>query len=93
MTKDTNKNINENKVTAWGTAGLVCGILGLILFLAPYIGLALSILAVIFYAIQKKHNPITRGTTALVLGIIGIVTNSVMLLLMAVVLSTGLVSL
>jgi len=68
------------KKISWGIAGLICGILSLILLFAPYFGLPLAILSVIFYALQKKHQPTGAGTTALILGIIGIVLNVIILI-------------
>ncbi|MCK4670028.1 MAG: hypothetical protein KAT43_02400 [Nanoarchaeota archaeon] len=71
----------ENKPThTWGIAGLVLGIIGLVLVFAPYIGIATSILAVVFYGVQKKHKPTGAATAGLVIGIIGIVLNSLMLI-------------
>ncbi len=70
----------EKKTSAWGIAGLILGILSLLLFLAPYIGIIFAILAVVFYGIQKKHKPTGAATAGLVTGIIGIVLNGVMLL-------------
>jgi len=74
MTKD------QKKTHGWGIAGMILGILSLILFLAPYIGIFLAILAVVFYGVQKKHEPTGLATAGLVTGIIGIVLNSIMLL-------------
>ena len=58
---------------------MVCGIIGLVLFLAPYIGIILSILAVIFSAKQKKIKVTGQSTTGNVLGIVGIVINALIL--------------
>lgn len=70
----------ENKSTnAWGIAGLILGILSLVLFLAPYIGIVLAITAVVFYGIQKKQEITGTATGALVTGIIGIILNGIML--------------
>lgn len=71
----------ENKPThAWGIAGLILGILGLLLFLAPYIGIVLSITAIVFYNIQKKHGVTGAATGGLVTGIIGVIINGIILL-------------
>lgn len=50
------------------------------LFLAPYIGIVLSITAVVFYAVQKKHEATGMATGGLVTGIIGIILNGIMLI-------------
>ncbi len=77
----------ENKPThAWGIAGLALGIAGLILgimglffSLASYIGILLSITAVVFCGIQKKHEPTGAATAGLAIGIIGIILNVVLI--------------
>jgi len=71
------KNINNK----WGKASMILGILSLVLMFAPYIGLPLAVLAVIFSAIQKPKTG--QATTGLVTGIIGIVINFFMLLFVA----------
>lgn len=59
---------------AWGIAGLIAGIIGLLLlFLAPNIGILFSITAVVFSVIQKKYESTGAATAGLVLGIIGII--------------------
>jgi len=77
----------ENETTAWGIASLVLGILGLLGFLMPYISIIFSILAVVFFGIQKKHKPTGSATAGLVTGIIGIVLNCVMLFIVIVTLA------
>ena len=70
------------KNKGYGNAALTTGILGLVLFLAPYIAIVLSILAVVF---SNKQNPITSNATAgRVLGIIGICINGVLLFFMLI---------
>ncbi len=66
---------------AWGIASLILGILSLLFFLAPYIGIFLAITAVVFYGIQKKQEPTGAATGGLVTGIIGIIINGVMLII------------
>jgi uncharacterized membrane protein YbaN (DUF454 family) len=84
---------NEQVSNAYGTASLVLSIIGLVLFLMPYIAIFLSILAVIFYGVQKRKdneaNVSTKGSTTagLVMGIIGIVLNAVMLIFVLAVLT------
>ena len=69
------------KSNKWGTAALVLGILSLVVVVAPYFGLPIAILAVIFAGQQKEH---TKNSQAgLILGIIGLVINGIMLLFMA----------
>jgi protein-S-isoprenylcysteine O-methyltransferase Ste14 len=64
----------------YGNASLITGILGLVLFLAPYIAIVLSILALVF---SNKQIPLTSNANAgKVLGIIGICINGLLLLLM-----------
>ena len=72
------------KTHAWGIASLTCGIIGLILFLAPYFGLVLSILAVVFHYKQKKIEPTGVSMGGLVTGIVGIVINSLMLIFVVI---------
>lgn len=66
--------------TSWGIASLVLGIIGLLLFLAPYIGLFLSILAIVFYGVQKKYHSTGMALGGLVTGIIGVVINAILLI-------------
>ena len=73
--------MDKNKKThAWGVASLILSIIGLLLIFAPYIGIFCSILAVVFYGIQKKHEHTGIATAGLVIGIIGIVINAIMLI-------------
>jgi len=65
---------------SWGIAGLVLGILGLLLFLAPYVGIVFSITAVVFYGLQQRHGSTGPASGALVTGIIGIILNGIMLI-------------
>ena len=68
--------------TGFGNSALTVGIIGLVLFMAPYIGIVLSILAIIF---SNKQNPSTSNAVAgKVLGIIGVCVNGLMLLFMLV---------
>ena len=59
---------------------MILGILGIVLFIFPYIAIGLSILAIVFYTKQKES---AMSKTGLVLGIIGIVINAVMLIILA----------
>jgi len=66
----------EKSTRAWGTASVVIGILSILFVLAPYLGLPLDILAIVFYSIQKKNTPTGPATAGLVTGIIGVIINA-----------------
>lgn len=68
------------EVRGWGIASLVLGILGLVFLIMPYFSIILSILAIIFYKIQKKHEPTNLATAGLIMGIIGVVISIVILI-------------
>jgi len=75
------KNINKkDKSNSKGVASLVLGIIGIILFFAPYIGIILSSLAFSFSRVQKANNPTKSATAGFILGMIGIVINALVLL-------------
>lgn len=76
----------EKKTKSWGVASLVTSILGLLLFLAPYIGLPLAIFAVVAANKQKKIEQDGMGQAGNVMGIIGIVINAIMLFIVLIVL-------
>ena len=65
----------KNKPThAWGIAGLIMGIIGILsLFILPIIAIPSSILAIVFSIIQRQYNPTGAATAGLILGIIGII--------------------
>jgi len=65
----------KNKPThAWGIAGLITGIIGLLLLLiAPNIAILFSIAAVILSLIQKRYESTGVAKAGLILGIIGII--------------------
>ena len=68
--------MEKQKRNGWGIASLVCGLAG---FITPYVGIVVSICAIVFYAMQKKYNgPSGMATAGLVLGIIGAIFNIVM---------------
>jgi site-specific recombinase len=69
----SNRKIKNDNVS--GITSLVLGISGIVL---PFIGLPLSILAVIFANKQRKIEPTSHATAGNVLGIIGIVLNGIM---------------
>lgn len=72
------KEIEIKISKAWSISSLSCGVIGLGLWIAPYFGLPLSIMAIVFRSKDKESSMSTAG---MILGIIGIVTNSVMLFL------------
>ena len=78
--------VEENN--AWGIVSLVCGILGLVLFIMPYFSIWFSIFGIIGFGMQKKYNNINGMAIAgLVTGIIGTVISFMILLLLIVALS------
>jgi len=78
------ENKKEQASKGFGIASLVVGILGLVMFLMPYIAIFLSIMAVVFSAIQSKKLKTGLATAGLVTGIIGIVFNSLILIFMMI---------
>ena len=77
------KNV-ESKNKSWGVTGFVCSILGIMFFVLPYFGLPLAILGVVGYYNQNKIEPTGLAMAGNVIGIIGIVINSIILLLMLI---------
>jgi len=75
---------------AWGNASLITSIIGLVLFLAPYFGLPLSIFAVIAASQQGKIQLNGNAQAGRVMGIIGIVSNSIIIIIILFVFSIGL---
>ena len=74
--------IESTSSKSWGTTSMILGIVGLILFIAPYIGIFMSIMATVFHGKQKKIGEVTGASNAgLIMGIIGIVLNSIMLII------------
>lgn len=71
--------MKTNKV--WGIASLVCGVLSILLILMPYFGLPLAILAIVGAYKQNSISKIGLATAGNVTGIIGVVLNSVMLII------------
>lgn len=69
------KEIKTSK--AWSIASLVTSIIGIILFLAPYIGIIFSIFSLVAYGLQKPKNGL--ATAGLVVGVLGTLTNLMML--------------
>jgi hypothetical protein len=57
----------------YGIAGLVLGILGILVFIIPFFNLLMPILAIVFAVKQRKQSSNGVATSALVLGIVGLV--------------------
>jgi len=70
------KKINNK----WGITAMILGILAIVLFLAPYIGLPLGVLAIIFSSLQKPSTGASK--TGLITGIIGVVICFIILVFM-----------
>ena len=71
----------KEKTKSWGIASMLCGAFSIPLVIAPYFGLPLGIVAVVFHSKQKKISPNGYAMAGLVCGIIGIVLNSIMALI------------
>ena len=70
----------KNNSNRFGIASLWCGIVGLVLFIAPYLGIFLSIMAIIFSYQQSKINITNSATAGKVLGIVGVIVNIIVIL-------------
>lgn len=70
-------------------ASLSCGIIGMLLFIAPYIAIMLSIMAIVFANLQNKYCKNGMATAGLVLGILGIIWNLFWLFIVFVILVFG----
>lgn len=67
--------------TSYGTASLWLGIVSVCLFLMPYFGLPIGILAIVFSGTQqRRYGKTSNGTAGLVLGIVGVLVNVLALL-------------
>ena len=84
MVKEKIIEQEKEEIKGFGIAGFTLGIFGLVLFLAPYIGLPLNILGLIFYGVQKKRIDTGLNTAGLILNIIGTVLNSIMLFIVVI---------
>lgn len=71
---------NNKKSIGWGVSSLITGILSVPLMIAPYFGLPLAIFAIVANNKQKKIVPMGISMAGFILGIIGIVLNSIMLI-------------
>ncbi|MEK6938648.1 MAG: hypothetical protein AABX04_06395 [Nanoarchaeota archaeon] len=70
------KQYQKEKKEGNGTANLILGIFSLLCFLAPYIGLILAGLSLIFSMIQNKILPTKSSRAGFILGIVGLSLNS-----------------
>lgn len=71
-------NYDKKPVNGFAIAGMVIGILSLVLCCcSEYIGLVLGILAIIFSIIAKKQGPSGMATAGLICGIIALVLSVV----------------
>lgn len=75
-------NYDKKPVNGFAIAGMVIGILSLVLCCcSEYIGLVLGILAIIFSIIAKKQGPSGMATAGLICGIIALVLSAVSIIL------------
>lgn len=81
--------MKKNITKAWGNTSLVTGILGVLMFMMPYFGLPLAIVALVGANKQDKIKPTGNSSAGRVLGIIGTIINSIMLLLVIFFLGLG----
>lgn len=65
----------KDKSTSMGTWSLVLGILGIILSVAPYVGIIISALAFSLSRVQNADKPTGLATAGFVLSIIGFILN------------------
>jgi len=84
VTKEVKKESN-----AYGITSLILGVLGLLLFLAPYFGIALSITAMALASKQKKITETGLSTAGNIVGIIGVVINSIALFIFIIAVIIG----
>ena len=88
---EDNLSLEKKDSIVWGVSSMVTGIISLLLFLMPYFGLPLAIFAIVANSKQKKIKDSGMGTAGFVLGILGIIINSIMgfFLLIAVLMMMG----
>ena len=80
----------QNKSTGFGVASFVLGIISIILFLAPYFSIPLSILGIVFAAIQQKKGFTGLSVAGIILNSIGLITGFGMTVLVIGTLMLGL---
>ena len=82
--------MTKNKESiGWGVSSLVTGLVGILMVFAPYFGLPLSIVAIVSSIKQKPNSGLS--TAGLVLGILGVIFNSLtsLFLIIALIIGTG----
>ncbi|MDI3544481.1 MAG: hypothetical protein PWQ28_762 [Candidatus Woesearchaeota archaeon] len=67
------------KLNKWGLLSLIFGIAGFILILFPYVGIAFSIAAIIFYAMQRRTIITAIANIGFVLGVAGLFINGLLI--------------
>lgn len=73
-------NKKQEQTQSSAVLSLISGIGGIILFLVPFLNIFLSIMAVVFYAQQKRNSDNAMATIGLILGVIGIFLNGLVML-------------
>jgi len=71
------QEIEKPKTIAWAVWSIICGIAGLPTIMMPYFGLPLSIMAIVFHIQQQKNYPLSISYAGLIMGIIGVVLNTI----------------
>jgi len=69
------------KGLGWAISSMVCGILGILLFLMPYFGIVFSILGIVFYFKNKESGLAKAG---LITGIVGTCLNAMVGLILVI---------
>lgn len=82
--QEKNTNNKKEKSTSKGTLSLILGIMGVLFFLLPYIGVVLSAFALSFARIQKANNPTGKAKAGYILGIIGLILNGIIMIFMLI---------
>lgn len=67
------------KLNKWGILSLIFGIAAIILILFPYVGIAFSIAAIIFYAMQRRTIITAIANIGFVLGVAGLFINGLLI--------------
>lgn len=75
-----NKKSNQNDDT-WGVVSISLGIMSILFFLLPHLAIIAAIIAIVAYKKQKKIKEMPIATAGLITAIIGLVLNTITLLL------------
>lgn len=78
---------NKEKKTGYGIASMILGILSIILCWVPFLGVSNGILAIVFFAMQKKRGTTGMSVAGLVTGIIGLIVSTIYMLIYSILLS------